>query len=66
VFKGVMLWSRVDALLKLCSPFLKGGNSALIAAIASGFFHKVIIAHSNNYGPNGPNRKKWDLITKIW
>ena len=38
VFKGVMTRSSVDALLELCSPFLKGGNSAFITAIASGLF----------------------------
>ena len=37
-FKGVMSWSRVDTLSELYSPFLKGGNSAFIAAIASGLF----------------------------
>ena len=57
-FKGVMSRSSVDALSELCSPFLKGGNSAFIAAIASGLFPKTNIGHSNNYGPNGPNRKK--------
>ena len=36
--EGVMSWSRVDALLELCSLFLKGGNSAFITAIASGLF----------------------------
>jgi len=30
--------SSVDALLELCSPFLNGGNSAFIVAIASGLF----------------------------
>ena len=34
--KGVMTRSIVDALSELCSTFLKGGNSAFIAAIASG------------------------------
>jgi len=33
-----MTRSMVDALLELCSPCLKGGNSAFIAAIASGLF----------------------------
>jgi len=28
----------VDALPEFCSPFLKGGNPAFIAAIASGLF----------------------------
>jgi len=36
--KGVMTRLIVDALSELCSPFLKGGDSAFIAAIASGFF----------------------------
>jgi len=36
--KGVMTRSMVDTLSELCSPFVKGGNSALIAAITSGFF----------------------------
>ena len=35
-FKGVMKRLRVDTLSELCSPFLKGGNSTFIAAIASG------------------------------
>jgi len=39
-FKGVMSRSSVDALSELCSPFLKGGNSAFIAAIVSGLFPK--------------------------
>ena len=34
--KGVMTWSIVYVLSELCSPFLRGGNSAFIAAIASG------------------------------
>ena len=37
-FKGVMTRSLVEALLELCSPFLKGGNFVFIAAIASGLF----------------------------
>ena len=36
--KGVMARSMLDALSKLCFPFLKGGNSEFIAAIASGLF----------------------------
>jgi len=32
--------STVNALLELCSPFLKGSNSAFIAAMASGLFPK--------------------------
>ena len=34
--KGVMTRSMIDTLSELCSPFLKGGNSAFIAVIASG------------------------------
>jgi len=34
--KGVMTRSMVEAFSELCSPFLKGGNSAFITAIASG------------------------------
>jgi len=37
-FEGVMTRSIVDALSELCSPFLKGGNSTFIAAIASRLF----------------------------
>ena len=47
----------VDALSELCFPFLKGGNSAFIAAIASGLFHKTNIGHSKE--------RKWDLLTKL-
>ena len=50
--KGVITRSMLDALSKLCSPFLEGGNSAFIAAIVSGLFHKPNIGHSNNYSPN--------------
>jgi len=53
--KGVISRVRVDALSGLCSPFLKGGNSVFVAVVresASGFFHKMNIDHSNNYGPN--------------
>ena len=50
--KGTMSRSNVDALSELCSPFLKGGHSAFIAAITSGFFQKPNIDHLNNYGPN--------------
>ena len=38
ILKGVMAWSIVDALSELCSPFLKRGNSAFLAAIARGLF----------------------------
>ena len=54
----------VDTLSELCSPFLKEGNSAFIAAIKSAIFHKTNICHSNHYGSTGPSRKKLDLITK--
>jgi len=37
-FKGVMTRSMVDALLELCSPFLKGGNSACTVAKVSDLF----------------------------
>ena len=37
-FKGVMTRSMVDTLSELWSPFLKGGNSAVIAAIAGDLF----------------------------
>jgi len=33
-----MAQSIVGVLSELCSPFLKGGNSVFIAAIASGLF----------------------------
>jgi len=36
--KGVMTRPMVDTLVELCFPFLKGGNSAFIAALASGLF----------------------------
>jgi len=46
-----MSQSSVDALSELSFPF--------IAAIASDLFPKKSnIGHSNNYGPNGPNRKR--------
>jgi len=51
-FKGVMTRSMVDAPSELCFPFLKSGNSAFIAAIASGLFPQTNIGHSNNYRPN--------------
>jgi len=34
----------IDALLELCSPFLKGGNPAFIAVIVTASFYK------NEYG----------------
>jgi len=36
--RGVLPRSMADIFSELCSPFLKGGNSILIAAIASGLF----------------------------
>jgi len=38
--EGGMSRSNVEALSELCYPFLKGGNSILIATIASGPFPK--------------------------
>ena len=50
----------VNTLLKLCSPFLKEANSALITTIACGSFHKTNIGHLDNYGLNNPNRSKME------
>jgi len=36
MLKGVLTPSMVIELSELCFPFLKGGNSAIIAAIANG------------------------------
>jgi len=58
IFKEAMTQSMVDALSELCSSFLKGGSSAFIAVIAGGLLPQKNIGHSNNYGPNGPNRYK--------
>jgi len=52
--RGGISRSRVDTLSELCSPFLKGGNSAIIVAIANSLI-KTSISHSDNYGPK---RKK--------
>jgi len=41
IVKGVMTRSMVAALSEWCSPFLKGGNSAFIAAIASDLFRQT-------------------------
>ena len=38
MLKGAMTRLMVDAFSELCFPFLKGGNSAFITAIASGLF----------------------------
>ena len=51
-FKGVMTQSMVDALLKLCSPFLKGGNCIHCSDSGWSFSKKRNIGHSNNYSPN--------------
>jgi len=40
MFKGVMSRSNADTLSELCSAFLKGGNPAFNAVIASGLFPK--------------------------
>jgi len=58
LFEGVTTRSMVDALSESCSPFLKGGDLALIAEIASGLFQNANISHSNNDGPTGTNRNK--------
>jgi len=50
--KGVMPRSRVNGLSKLCSPFSKGGNSAFIAAIASGL--KLL------------DPCEWNVIKEFW
>jgi len=41
IIKGIKPWLRVDILSELCFPFLKGGNSTFIAAIASFFNQKA-------------------------
>jgi len=38
VLKGVMSLPRADSFSELCSPLLKGGNSAFTASMASGLF----------------------------
>jgi len=53
--KGVMSRSIVDALSELCCPFVKGCNSAFIAAIANGLVPKN---EYRSFGLNGPNRKQ--------
>ena len=53
-----MTRSMINALSELYSPFLKGGDSVFIAAIASGLFPQNEYRSLENYGP------KWDLITK--
>jgi len=54
-----MTRSMVDALSELCSPFVKVGNFAFIAAIASGHIPQ------NEYGSIAQIKIKWDLIDKI-
>jgi len=45
--------------LGIVFPIPKGRQLHIIAALASGlFFQKANMGHSNNYCPNGPNRKK--------
>jgi len=59
VINGVKPRSRVNASLEVYSPFLKGGNSVFITAMASAlFFQKVNIGHSINYGPIGLIERK--------
>jgi len=53
-----MTRSMVNALSELCSPSLKGGNPAFIAAIADGLFPQTA------YGPMAQIEIEWDLITK--
>ena len=47
--KRVLSWSSVDAISEFCSQFLKGGNSAFIAAIANGLLAKrrIVIIRIN-------------------
>jgi len=59
--KGVMSRLRVDALSELCSPILNGGNSAFIAAIASGLCPQNEISTAWMV----QLERKWDLITEI-
>ena len=57
--------SRVYALSELCLPFLQGGNSAFIAAIASGLFPKNRISVTRiTTARMDQIERKWDLITK--
>ena len=53
VLKGLSR-SNVDALSELYFPFLKGGDSVFIPAVASGLF----LRNSNNYAVNDPNGTK--------
>ena len=55
----------VDGLSELCSPFLKGGNSAFIAAIENGRFPQSKYRSLEKLRPKWPKIEiKWDLITK--
>jgi len=64
-FEGVMTRSIVDTLSELWSPFLKGGNSAFIAAIASGFVSTNRISVTRiTTAQMAQIEIKWDLTTK--
>jgi len=52
--KGVMTRSIVDTLSELCSPFLKGGNSAFITAIASGLLSQTEYRSLEQLWPKWP------------
>jgi len=57
--------SSVDALSELCSPFLKEGNSAFIAAINEWSFSKRrILVTRITTAQMVQIKRKWDLITK--
>jgi len=63
--KGVMTLSIVDVLSELCSPFLKGGNSAFITTIASGVFPQNRISVTRiTTAQLSQTEIKWDLFTK--
>jgi len=57
-----MTRSMVDALSELCSPFLKRGKSAFIAAIASGLFPQT--EYRLNTAQMAQIEIRWGLITK--
>ena len=57
-----MTRSIADVLSELCSPFLKGGNSAFTAAIASGLFLQTEYRSLEKI--TAQIEIKWDLITK--
>jgi len=52
------------ALSELCFPLLKGGNSTLIAAMASGLSKKQISVIPITTARMAQIERKWDLITK--